>query len=72
MAKNDLRRKTLEIIREAQARGWVLVEDRKSNHFILRWPGGGPQQVTASTPSDWRGVRNFRARLNKIEREYPK
>jgi hypothetical protein len=48
----------------AEKHGWI-VEETNSGH--LRWvpPDGGPVAFSPKTPSDYRGVRNFRAQLRR-------
>jgi hypothetical protein len=60
--KRDLDR----LIKEAQQRGWK-VDGGGARHWRLKHPNGALIYCPAS-PSDWRGVRNFKADLKRAER----
>lgn len=52
-----------QILREAEKQG-CRIEQSKGNHWKIFVPNGSII-VTASTPSDYRSLRNTRARLRK-------
>ena len=50
-----------KLARAAREAGWTVTLTPGGH---LSWqPPEGPAVITASTPSDWRGVRNGKARL---------
>ena len=54
-----------ELIRLAEEQDW-LVEWTKKGHLRLTPPDPTQNQIfSASTPSDWRGVKNMRARMKR-------
>ncbi len=58
---SDLKR----LIRAARNQGWQ-VERTDGGHLRFRPPDAtGPPIITPSTPSDWRGLLNLRARLRR-------
>lgn len=60
MAHKDLRK----LVREMEKQGWT-VEHMNSDH--LRWypPDGRDPVFSGSTPSDWRALRNIKAKLRR-------
>lgn len=54
---NDMFKKLLD-------QGWRVVQT-PNNHFKCYPPGGGPFVTTAGTPSDYRAIKNIRARLRR-------
>ena len=56
----DLRK----LLRTLRALGWKT-ERRKGGHYCLTAPDG-VQVFTGSTASDWRALKNLRARLRRM------
>jgi predicted RNA binding protein YcfA (HicA-like mRNA interferase family) len=52
-----------DIIKAAQRQGWTVTMTG-GNHYRFKSPAG-PVVFTASTPSDWRAIRNIVARLRR-------
>lgn len=59
-----------DIKKAAEAQGWRIVETKKGLQFI---PSDPTREIVQwhGTPSDWRAIRNFLARLRKQGFEYP-
>lgn len=52
------------MVRAAEAQGWEYTPSKRGRHPKLCKPGHRPIPVPLS-PSDWRGLRNFRALLRQ-------
>lgn len=57
------------IFKQLKKQGWS-VELRKCNHWRLTAPDGRVT-YTGGSPSDWRSVRNLRAKLRRMGCELP-
>jgi len=53
-----------QLIHAARKAGWS-VQKRHGGHLCWRAPGRGVQVFSASSPSDWRNVRNVKACLRR-------
>jgi hypothetical protein len=53
------------LIRRLRRDGYSVSRGRKSSHWHVRDKRGRLVAVTSSTPSDWRGLRNFESRLRR-------
>jgi predicted RNA binding protein YcfA (HicA-like mRNA interferase family) len=60
IGRKDLR----QLRRRAEKAGWTVTHTRGEH---LRWlpPDGGPIVISPSSPSDWRGFKNLKARLKR-------
>ena len=54
------------VIREAVQRGWKEIRTKK--HIILVWPETNERVTMASTPSDWRAIKNMKSRIRRVEK----
>jgi len=54
-----------DLVRELQRQGWT-VEQRKSNHFKATPPNGKGCVFFPATPSDWRSIKNTKAKLKEF------
>lgn len=55
------------LLKQAMRAGWSVRRTR-GNHWCLMAPNGKAKVYTSSTPSDWRGLPNLRAWINRIAR----
>lgn len=62
-----IHREIRQTVNEAVERGWTF-SMTKGHHVKMQWKDGSIV-FTASTPSDWRSVRNFKANLRRIEKK---
>ena len=53
-----------ELERAALAQGWTI-QVRKNCHLAWWPPGGGNPVFSPGTPSEYRGIYNFRAKLRR-------
>lgn len=56
-----------QLQREYEARGWTI-ERTGNNHLRWKPPGGGQPIFSSATPSEWRSLKNLRARLRRAEK----
>lgn len=55
-----------QLIERAEACGWTVSRSRHSSHWKFLSPDRNVSPIyTSATPSDWRAVRNLRARLRR-------
>ena len=64
------RRELLQALAAYERRGWKVKKTR-GGHFKLTSPGGAVV-FAAHSASDWRAIKNTKARLERIEREESK
>jgi len=61
--RGDMKR----LVKDAVGRGWVSMQRR--DHYKLQWKDG-TVIITSLTPSDHHALKNARADLKRVERQY--
>lgn len=55
-----------QLIERAKASGWTVSRSKHNSHWRFLSPDTNVSPIyTSATPSDWRAVRNLRARLKR-------
>lgn len=68
MSGNKLSKALREFMRDEEEHGWVLVGRAGSGHYIAQHQATGAKVFLPSTPSDYRTLRNCRAKMRQLER----
>ncbi len=55
-------------LRDLKARGWRVEYRKRSSHYRLLPPNGGPPLFMGGTPSDRRALLNCKAAVRRAER----
>lgn len=56
------------MVNELKKEGWT-VEVTKGMHHKIRPPSGRGFVIIPSSPSDWRGVKNFKSLVRRLRRQ---
>ncbi len=68
MSSDKLNKVLREFMRDEKEHGWTLVGRAGSGHFIAQHQITGTKVFLPSTPSDYRTMRNCRAKMRQLEK----